>query len=148
MQKARLEFFEAGDWHITTHSHPPDPFQQTSKEPSKRDLPLTPPQHKKKLALAIAILPGCLFLAGISPCETRGPAIASPVFYPRRSTTMASRSGSASFKAFSTKTLVTMFQMETVKTKMKMMNTAFVTFFLFLYRWFFGFKDIFKAKGP
>jgi len=54
---------------------------------------------------------------------------------------MASRSGSASFKAFSTKTLVTMFQMETVKTKMKIMNTAFVFFF----RWFLALK-IFQGK--
>lgn len=70
MQKTRLEFFEAGDWHITTHSHPPDPFQQTSKEPSKRDqtscspmFPWHPPntKKKKKRALAIAILPSCLF---------------------------------------------------------------------------------------
>lgn len=129
--------------HIPTHrkSIPRNIKGTIKKGPS----PDAPPTQKKTRSYNCYSSRLPFFWAGISPCDTRGPTIASPVFDPRRSTTMASRSGSASFKAFSTKTLVTMFQMETVKTKMKIMNTAFV-FFLFLYRWFFGFKDISRQK--
>lgn len=55
MQKKRLEFFEAGDWHITTHSHPPkihsNKHQRNHQKGTKHHV----------LALAIAILSGCLF---------------------------------------------------------------------------------------
>lgn len=116
--------------HIPTHLIRSNKHQRNHQKGTKHHVPLTPPQHQKKKnsLLPLLFFPAAFFLGrDFSLWNTRA-CYSITCFYPRRSTTMASRSGSASFKAFSTKTLVTMFQMETVKTKMKIMNTAFVFF--------------------
>lgn len=66
--------------HIPTHLIRSNKHQRNHQKKTKHHVPLTPPPNTKKNSLLpLLFFSAAFFLAGISPCETRRPAIASPV---------------------------------------------------------------------
>ena len=82
-KKNRLESMKLGigtSQHIPTHLIHSNKHQRNPQKRIKHHIPLTPPPTQKKNSLLpLLFFPAAFFLAGISPCETRRPAIASPV---------------------------------------------------------------------